>query len=427
MVLLRAGVAAAALPDPLDLHTALERAEWAHPDLERARAEVAAAAAEAQRVRAGERLRADLELEGRWIDPSPVAVDDSRNDSRAHLRLHRQLYDFGRTRAREAAAGAERRAARSGLVAARIQRQLEVLERYLDVLDADLAYRVADEAHAIAYIRYDRTRHRHRLKQVSDVALLKSQARYQAARGRRIEAGVQQRLARHRLAEALGVPDAPPANLDEAPAVALPRPFPDADRWIRRILDANPALARARARERAAADRLRAARHDPGPVLDGELEASAYYRDFGFRDRLRAKLILDVPLWTGGLRDAGLAAARARLRQARADRARLTIATRTRVVALVEAIQAGLQRRKEVAVGTDYRDLDLDRSRALYEMEFNADLGDAMVLWSRAHRRERRLEYDLLRDWAELAALEGRTPMEVIFGHGDKDTETGRH
>lgn len=56
----------------------------------------------------------------------------------------------------------------------------------------------------------------------------------------------------------------------------------------------------------------------------------------------------------------------------------------------------------------DYRELYLDRSRALYEMEVKADLGDAMVRVSEAERNLRKIQFDITLGWARLETLVGQ-------------------
>ena len=58
----------------------------------------------------------------------------------------------------------------------------------------------------------------------------------------------------------------------------------------------------------------------------------------------------------------------------------------------------------------DYRDLYLDRSRALYELEVTSDLGDAMVKLSDAQLFKAQTVFELAINWAKLDALVGN-PM----------------
>ncbi len=55
----------------------------------------------------------------------------------------------------------------------------------------------------------------------------------------------------------------------------------------------------------------------------------------------------------------------------------------------------------------NYRDLYLDRSRALYELEVRTDLGDAMARSTEAQWLAAQADYRLLLAWARLDALTG--------------------
>lgn len=55
----------------------------------------------------------------------------------------------------------------------------------------------------------------------------------------------------------------------------------------------------------------------------------------------------------------------------------------------------------------DYRDLYLERSRALYELEVTSDLGDAMVQLSEAQLFKAQTFFELAVAWAKLDSLLG--------------------
>jgi hypothetical protein len=57
-----------------------------------------------------------------------------------------------------------------------------------------------------------------------------------------------------------------------------------------------------------------------------------------------------------------------------------------------------------------FRDLYLERQRALYEMELQVNLGDAMVKLTEAQWHAARVEFDIVLARARLDALLGRLP-----------------
>ena len=62
---------------------------------------------------------------------------------------------------------------------------------------------------------------------------------------------------------------------------------------------------------------------------------------------------------------------------------------------------------------TEYRDLQLERSRGLYELELKSNLGTSMSETSDARLRARRNEYQLALSFARLGALLGKPLSEA--------------
>ena len=123
---------------------------------------------------------------------------------------------------------------------------------------------------------------------------------------------------------------------------------------------------------------------------------------------LGAGLVLEVPLLTGGARDAAVAEAWAELRSNQAQLAATEHALRQQVLNLWLRL-GNLQKKLEaLKVRGDYRELYLDRSRALYELEVKTDLGDAMTEISAVRLDIAHAEFEWMMAQAELAALAGR-------------------
>ncbi|MCO6414329.1 MAG: TolC family protein, partial [Thiogranum sp.] len=295
------------LPQPLTLDYALSLASAPHPDVETQLAGLDLALARQQQTAAENAVDARVIADGRWVEPSTRedrdetgdVHDSSPNDSRLHLVISKRLYDFGQSDAQLAAAGALRDVQQRRLEALQGKRRLQIMRSYFDVLLADLAFAEADEAMAIEYVRFDRLRERNALKQVSDVEVAQQEFSYQRMRLERYKADARRRTSRAQLAEVLGRPGELPGDLLEPAFAELPE-TPDPETWMEQALQANPLLLALRAEAEAAREHLRAARYANRPVLSGELSASDYAREFASRDRYRAAVKLDVPLYTGG-------------------------------------------------------------------------------------------------------------------------------
>lgn len=413
-------MSAAALPEPLNLDHALSLANEPHPDLQAAAAETDIAQAQRDRARAAYGINAGVNAEARWIEPADYAFDQSHKDSQASLVVSKRLYDFGRTRATVAAADAALSGRRLRYADAQSQRGLAILERYLDVLLADLRFRVEDEAMAIAYVRVDRARDQHELGQISEIALLAAETQYQETRSARFQAQARQRISRVALAEALNRPGQLSSTLEEPVLELIEAEPPALDKLVAEVLRVNPRLRALRAEAEAARERMQAARAADRPVVTGRAEASEYQRQTGSTDPWAVGVQVEIPLYTGGRSSAERAQARAELDRSEAELARAELEVRQGAQSLWEEIEVLRASREETQTRIDYRELYLDRSRALYEMEVSTDLGDAMVVSSQARLRQAELDYRLLLDWTRLNALRGRPLFEAAVAREDE-------
>ncbi|MEJ2393548.1 MAG: TolC family protein [Candidatus Thiodiazotropha sp.] len=180
------------------------------------------------------------------------------------------------------------------------------------------------------------------------------------------------------------------------------------DAWVEQVLLENPHLRSLRAEVEAARKQLQASEAEDNPVLRGELEAATYKRELGGRNPLTAALIFELPLYTGNRTDAKAAEQRALLQQKEAELAAYELQLHQQVLDIWMQLDQLRLQSEELQVTADYRDLYLDRSRTLYEMDMQTDLGDSMgkiadIQWQRAQNR-----YDTLLLQARLKALAGR-------------------
>jgi outer membrane protein TolC len=142
-------------------------------------------------------------------------------------------------------------------------------------------------------------------------------------------------------------------------------------------------------------------------VLSAEAEAAWYEREFVSRDEVRATLNLRIPLYQGGEDGAAIAGALARWHEQQARLARAELDMRQTVLDLVQELETLKVELAAARVKVNYRDLYLDRSRALYEMEVRTDLGDAMTRITEAQWLVAQAEFRMALAWARLDALGG--------------------
>jgi outer membrane protein TolC len=399
--------ATAPLPSPLTLEQALALAEETHPDLDRAQARLQAARAGLDQAESTSGTRAFVDLTPQAVLPSTRPDDDLVNDSRARILLSKRLYDFGRTASLSEAARADIAARELSLLDTRQARRLDILARYLDVLLVDLRYAVDNEAMAHQYVNFDKSRERHRLGQISDIELLELEQRYQEAFILRTRSQKRQAQTRLQLAIALNRPDELPAALVLPPFPGNERALPEHKAVLEMVLQKNPGLVALRQETEAARAQVTAERARSYPVLSAEGEAARYVRDLPSRDDLRATLNLRIPLTQGGEDQAAIALALARLYEQEARLRRAELDLRQTVLDLVQDLESLKIERNAARLRTSYRDLYLDRSRALYELEVKSDLGDAMTRVTEAQWLAAQVEFRLALTWARLDALTG--------------------
>jgi hypothetical protein len=293
---------AEALPDPLSLEQALELAK-AHPRV----------AADADNLRF----------------PRPLA-------------LFIGCHDLAFTGARD---GDVRRnqAWASSLIGANAAQRLEVMQRFFDVLLADLSFARDNEAMAVAFVQLDRARARAELGQFSPLRVAELDAEYQMIRRQRAASEAAQRLTRSLLAKALGRPDALPSKL------TLPK-LPGDDLKPPKLEDVITAARADNAHIRQLAEELKT--KEARALFDMDIEQNA-----------------------------------------------LELITRLGLLGLIA---------EQTQTEAYWRDLKLDESRTLYELEAQADLGFSMSQQTRARRDQEQVALCQALTLAELDALQGK-------------------
>lgn len=411
------------LPQPLTLKYALSLADGAHPELELARAGIDRARAEVMQAESASGWNAYLEARARWGQPPDISPDQSHNDHRIGLVISKQLYDFGRSEHNTEAAQYDVKGRGLLFLDARQQRRIEIMRRYFDVILADLRYMRDNEDMAVVYVALDKLRDRRQLGQASDIDVLKKEAEYQRIREKRTQSQNQQRSTRERLALALNRPDDVPDTLSPPDLPWLKRKVPDdVTSLVEQALANNPVLRSLQAQLAAARERVAALRAAGRPVLRGEAETFAYSRELGSNDSWRAGVVLHVPLLTGGSVDAAVARGQAGVYSLEARVQQMQLSVRQAVLDAWLSLQTLAVQRKAAEAESDYRDLYLDRSRALYDMEVRTDLGDAMVRITDAQLKAASTDFQIAISWARLDALTGRlleNPDEAPASRGD--------
>lgn len=406
--------AAQPLPDPLALEQAMQFADDADSyALIDAQSSIEFSRSEVQRAESALGFRAQLELEAAYIEPSAITYDQSSNDSSVTLRLSKPIYDFGGSQQKIEAASLEQQAWQANLPFIVAQRKLSIARDFFEVILADLKYVWDNEALAIAYVSYDSAQDRHALNQISDLELMASETAYLETLHARNISQAQQRQSRAVLAETLNRPRQLPSNLQRPSLSFVNQPLPEYAEVMEKVEQNNPYIKLAEARLMVAQQRLDAENRQMRPLLNAELAVSEYARE-KTSDDVRASLNLVVPLYESRSIKSAMARARSAWMKQRAETLNTKIQMRQQALQLWQRIDV-LQKRYQQLLSTQaFRELSLDRSRALYEMEVKTDLGDSMVAISEVQYRRAKNEFDLVLAWMQLQLLMGET--ELMFG-----------
>lgn len=396
------------LPEPLTLEFALSQVDINHPELRLNEAAINAALAKQQQVESETGMRSWVLGRLRWVEPPSFNPDRSHDDHRLAILVDKKLYDFGRSASRIQAAQQNLESQNLIYEDFRQQRRIEIMQHYFDVVLADLQFYQANEAMAVAFIELDKRRDRNELGQLSDVSVLQQEAEYQKFRKQRFESQNQQRISRSRLAYILGrpgqLPDTVvrPGNLPH-----LSRSLPDVEEIQAQALKNSRVLRALRAQVAAAQAEVAAARAGDNPVLYGDAEANAYSKERANYDKWRVGVHLEVPLTTGGRVDADTAKQQAEIYRLQAELSIAEEQIQQTILELWLELDALRIQREQMRAQKDYRELDLDRSRALYELEVKTNLGNSMVEYTGAERELVMTEFRIALAWEQIDNLSG--------------------
>ena len=396
-------------PEPFTLEMALAQATVGHPQLQIAAAELEQARAELLQAESQTGLQSHLSGRLRWVDPPDVALDQSQDDHRLSLFVNKRLYDFGRTAAQEAASMAAVAGREQYYQDGLSRHRIAIMAAYFDAVLSDYAYARDNEDMSIVFIRADRARQRNELGQTSDIELLELRSQYQASRVRRYTSDSQRRTTRARLANVLNRPTQLPSELTTPELPGNNRAIPeDIEGWLIEAEQLNRILVAMRAQVTSAQERLNAAKASDNPFLTGEMEVSRYSRESGSHDNWRAGITLDVPLITGGRTKAKRAKNRAILNRAKAVLEEQRRHVRQAILETWTELNVLKIKREQAIAETDYREMYLDRSRALYEMEVKSDLGDSMTRTSAVRYESLKIDFAIALAWARIEAFLGK-------------------
>lgn len=395
-----------ALPEPLTLEYVLSLAnDQTHYDVLSADALVKQADSSLQSAESAYALESDLTLKARWADPSPLAYDQAEEDHLAVLSIRKPLYDFGKTSNNIDAAEIEYQAMLEERNYQLNLRKIDIAKAFFDVVITDYKERWDNEQVVLVWVDHEAEKDRLALGEVSDVEVLKIRTRLRFLEKQRSITRSQQLVTRSQLAEVINRPGELSSDLELPDLKYHKRKLPDYEKLVKRLEEFNHPLKLQAARLVAAEKRMRAMQMQNRPTLSAEVTLSEYERQTASNNDWAAELKLTVPLFESQGMKADASRARSDWLNQRSKQLRLQSRTRQRLLTLYEQINLLLAERKQLQQEMEYNELELDRKRALYEMEVSTNFGDAMVAVSRTRYMQLKTDYQLALAWMNLELM----------------------
>ncbi|TNG01293.1 MAG: TolC family protein [Gammaproteobacteria bacterium] len=402
-------VSHSSLPDPMSLQQALGLIDNTHPDLaiEKLGIERAEADLKFEQSQTALSITADARL--RWVeqDSTREQIDPGHEDHRLALSLTKRLYDSGYSDHLETAASLDVDARTLDYMSAKDSHVIAVMQHFFDVILADLESARDTEHMSVMFVRLDRARDRHELGQLSDLELLEWQSRYQDSRQKAYESDGRARRSRAALALILNRPGQQPSQLAMPEFQLEGLQLPEVDELIQRVLSGNRNLLAQEKIIEASRSRVAAARVRYGPRVHGSIVRAEESRTTTSADKWRVGVELEVPLYDGGRSETALLKAQTELTQALFEQRKTEFQLRGLVRDLWEEVRVLRAEYDASKAFSEYRELSMDRSRSLYEMEVKTDLGFAMVDISKSRLRTATQRFRMVLALAKLNAMAG--------------------
>ena len=398
-----------ALPNPLTLEKALLMASRSHPDLSLANAKIEQTKSKLLEVQSRQGLNAFIELSPETIAPS---TGGSRiNDSHARLFIGKTLYDFGRTQTLEKSAKASIESKKYDAINIKINHEIKILQLYFAVMLADLRFKVDNENLAYLFVRYDQLNERYKLGMISETDILRAENIYREMQIKKTKSEKQQRATRQQLALSLNRPTDLPTELVEPNIQNKLKKPPDLKTLFDLAIISNPYILSLKNKINTAKADLDAEYARRRPILQGELVLNEYTRDLPGRSNVRLGLKLKIPLYQGGKINASIKNASSKLSIYKSYLLQAQYTLRQKCLDLIQQLETLHINRVTAQQRLTYRDLHLDKQRALYEMEIQSNLGNAMTKMTEAQWQATKVDFDIALTWARINALLGKSPV----------------
>lgn len=393
------------LPNPLTLEYVLSHSLNEHPQLQLQQALI-------NQIRAQQLLQSStdktqLNLVGRlgWRD----YADKTEKYNLAALQLTQKLYDFNQNGLLNEALSTKEQAQQMLVIEAENQLKLQIMQAYFNVVLADFQYRIDNEAMAVAYIKFDKAEDMYELSRISDVEFLEIETEYETILTTRTRSENRQLKSRIALVNLMGLPQARPDEL------ILPelKTFSKRDvqelelaSLYQQVVESNREIQFLKQQVQAGLLEMQSKQAQGKPTISLDARAGHLSSYPEIREgHWSVGLLVDMPLYDGGSVDAKVSQVKAKVQELDAKMKLKGQLLRDEVSDLYFQLRMLKSEQAQNQKFGDYSDLYLDYSRALYENESAADLGDAMVRLSQANYDQINWQFKQALLWTKLDLL----------------------
>lgn len=395
-----------AIPSPLTLQKALELLDPNHPDIELQNAQLQQAKANLEISESETGIKSYLDLV--VAEARPTTLEESISDNYGQLVISKTLYDFGKSSAENDSYNALAASQEIKLSNQYQLHQLEIMKRFFNVLLADLRYRVDDEEMTQRFLKYDKKRERSTLGMVSEVEIQEAENFYREALITRAASDANIQSSRLMLAIALNRPEELPDELLKPDLSYLGDEVPERETVYQQALNSNPMILATQHEVEAAQQQLMAARAGNRPTLSAQLEFGEYEEERISRDTARAQLLLRVPLYQSGTTKANVSRASAQLLEKKAQLGKLKQELLVNVATIIKELNILKTKKRTAQQRLDFRDLDLEKRRALYELDAETSMSEKQAKVTEAQWQIMKVEFEHALLEAQLNMLLGK-------------------
>jgi outer membrane protein TolC len=347
------------------------------------------------------------------ISPSSLSTNQQTDDHVISLLYSKKLYDFGLTDSLLQENSFSNRSHRFTQNLASKKLRLQVMENFFKVHLSDLSFNVWNEGLSIAFIRMDRSRDKVELKILTEIDFLSLQKTYQTALLNRTEAEQKQRLARSLLAQSMSSNELP-SDLEKLDTVDWKRKVPDYDLLVASTLENNDDIKLIANKIHVLQQKQQSNKYTFGPSLSLEADVKAYSKETSGTTPASVRLLFEYPIYSGNaesLKNEQYQIEIARLQNQKQIKIN---SLKHEVLGLWQGLNLLLLKKQKADGLTDYQDYYLDKSRALYEVELESDLGDAMTKFSSAILEQAKVKYQWILTWEALSMLTGDAKLSLL-------------